>query len=87
LLIVATAVLFAWLLVSVTRFALGDLRLPGLHPSPAQRVTPPAPEAAAEAPAIVTAPAPLAAERPPDDEIDAERAVREHLYGRRGRRY
>jgi hypothetical protein len=39
----------------------------------------------AEAPAIVAAPEPVSAEQLPDNELDAERAVREHLYGRRER--
>jgi hypothetical protein len=85
LLIVATAIMFAWLLVSVTRFALGELRLPGLHPSPAQPVSPPPVEGVNEGPAIVAAPQPIAPESVPDPDVEAELAVREHLYGRRGR--
>jgi hypothetical protein len=83
LLIVATAVLFAWLLGSVTRFALSDLRLPGLRPGPAHHVSRLPGDGNGEAPAIVAAPEPVATEPWPDPELDAERAVREHLYGRR----
>jgi hypothetical protein len=86
LLIIATAVLFAWLLVSVTRFALSDLRLPGLRPSPAPPVSPPPMDANAETPAIVAAPEPVPPETHLDPELEAELAVREHLYGRRGLR-
>jgi hypothetical protein len=83
LLIVATAIMFAWLLGSVTRFALSDLRLPGLRPHPAQPVDPPPVDGSAEAPVIVAAPERAAPEPWPDPELDAELAVREHLYGRR----
>jgi hypothetical protein len=86
LLIVATAIMFAWLLGSVTRFALSDLRLPGLRPGPAHPVGPPSGDRNGEAPAIVAAAEPAAPEPWPDPELDAERAVREHLYGRRERR-
>jgi hypothetical protein len=85
LLIVATAIMFAWLLVSVTRFAIGDLHLPGLHWSPARPVSPPPREGGTEAPAIVDAPDVVAPDPHSDPEMEAERAVREHLYGRRGR--
>ena len=85
LLIVATGIAFAWLLGSVTRFALSDLRLPGFRPSPAQPVSPPPGDVNAEAPAIVAAPEQVAPEPWSDPELDAERAVREHLYGRRER--
>jgi hypothetical protein len=80
---VVTAGLLAWLLVAVTRTTLKDLRLPRLHPSPAQ-------PSAIDAPAERTA-SPPAAERAsaletaPSDDLDAEREVREHLYGRRSR--
>jgi hypothetical protein len=86
LLIIATAVLFAWLLVSVTRFALSDLRLPGLRPSTAQPINPPVPDAKAEAPPVAAAPQQATPEPFIDPEIEAELAVREHLYGRHPRR-
>jgi hypothetical protein len=86
LLIIATAIMLAWLVLSVTRFALGDLRLPGLHTSPAQPVIPPAREAGVEAPTIVAAPQATAADGESDAEVDTESAVREHLYGREFRR-
>jgi hypothetical protein len=85
LLIVATAVPFAWLLVVLGRLTLGDMRSPLLHPSPARHRPAPvdAPVRSNHAP---PARAP-AADPPPDpvlyDASDAERAVREHLYGRR----
>ncbi len=41
ILIVATAVLVAWLLVGVARFVLGDLRLPKLRESSVQGASPP----------------------------------------------
>jgi hypothetical protein len=85
LLIVATAIMFACLLGSVTRFALSDLRLPGLRPSAARPVSPPPADRHGDAPAIAAAREPLAPEPWPDPELDAERAVREHLYGRRER--
>jgi hypothetical protein len=86
LLIVATAILFGCLVVSVTRFALGDLRPPVLRPSPAQPVGPQAPDGGVPGPANGAAPGSLPLDRPADDELDAEQAVREHLYGRRSRR-
>jgi hypothetical protein len=85
LLIVATAIMFAWLLGSVSRFALSDLRLPGFRLGPTRPVRPRAGDVNAEAPAIVAAPEPVSAEQLPDNELDAERAVREHLNGRRER--
>jgi hypothetical protein len=81
LLIVATAILFAWLLVSVTRFALGDVRLPGLRPSPGRPA-----DTNAEAPAILAAPERVTPEPPVDPGLEAEIAIREHLYGRHPRR-
>ena len=75
LLIIATAILFAWLLVSVTRTTLGELHLPRLHPSPARPpVAEPRPEST-----------PLVPEPRVDPEVEAELAVREHLYGRPNR--
>ena len=76
--------MLGWLLVAVTRSMLGDFRLPGLHPSPVQS---PSTEASADSPPIVAAPEGPAPEGPapeavPTDDADAERAVREHLYGR-----
>jgi hypothetical protein len=71
--------MLGWLLVAVTRSMLGDFRLPGLHPSPVQS---PSGEASADAPPIVAPPERPAPEAVPSDDADAERAVREHLYGR-----
>jgi hypothetical protein len=82
LLIVATAILFGWLLVSLTRLALGDLRLPLLRPNSGQPVGPQATDGGAPPP-VVAAPGSLPPARAADDELDAEQAVREHLYGRR----
>jgi hypothetical protein len=83
ILIVATAVLLAWALVSVTRVTLGDLRLPRLEPSPPQR---PAVEGRPESSSITAAEPPAGGPTEIYDGSDAERAVREHLYGRSGRR-
>jgi hypothetical protein len=77
LLIIATGVLLAWLLVAVTRVTLGDLRVPRLHPSP----EPPAGETHVEA--SLTAEPVARRETVIYDDSDAERAVREHLYGPR----
>jgi hypothetical protein len=76
LLIVATAIMFAWLLGSVTRFALSDLRLRMLHPSLEH-------EGPGEPGPMVAMPEDVPPEPRVDPELDAERAVREHLYGRR----
>ena len=83
LLLIATAVLLAWLLVAVTRFTIGDLRVRWVHPSPAQ---PTPSDAIAEPPAIVAAPDAVPTEAAVEDDADAERVVREHLYGRGNRR-
>jgi hypothetical protein len=85
LLIVATAVLCVWLLVVLGRLTLGDTRLPLLHPSPVQPRTRSAD--APGAPSSVRESHTGSAGPPPDsvvhDDSDAEREVREHLYGRR----
>ena len=73
------------MLVSVTRFALSDLRLPGLRPGPAQPVSPPAADTTPEAPAVGAVPEPISPQLRVAPELEAELAVREHLYGRRGR--
>jgi hypothetical protein len=85
LLIVATAVLFAWLLVVLGRLTLGDTHLPLPHPSPVQpRATsadaPGAPSSLLESPTGSAGPPPGSVVH---DDPDAERVVREHLYGRR----
>jgi hypothetical protein len=85
LLIAASAVIFAWLFGSVSRFALSDLRLPGFRPSAPQPVSPLPLDGNAEGPPIVAAPEPVTAEPRLDPELEAELAVREHLYGRRSR--
>jgi hypothetical protein len=78
LLIIATGVLLAWLLVSITRFSLADLRVRVLHPSSAL-------EAHGEPGPVVATPEQVPPERRVDPELEAELAVREHLYGRRER--
>jgi hypothetical protein len=85
LLITATGLLFAWLLMALGRLAFGDLHLPRLHPSPAA-----APEVTTGvgtvAPEPPSSPSDPEADTVLDAELDAEQAVREHLYGRRERR-
>jgi hypothetical protein len=66
----------------LTRLALGDLRLPLLRPHSGSPVGPQATDGGAQPPALA-APGPLLPAPSADDEIDAEQAVREHLYGRR----
>ena len=56
LLMIATAILLAWLLVAVSRQTLGDLHISWLHTSPAQPDRPAAAEASSEAPTLVVAP-------------------------------
>ena len=90
-LIVATAMLLGWLLVALARLAMGDLRYPRLGPTPQAAPSTP-PERVAPAPVMAprssgAEPEPSTAEPDPDtalyDDSDAERLVREHLYGRR----
>ena len=79
LLIIATGVLTAWLLVALTRVSFSDLRMRVPHPT---RVH----EPHADPRPVVAMVEPVHREPLVDPELDAERAVREHLYGRsRGR--
>jgi hypothetical protein len=86
-LIVATAVLLAWLLFAIARLGLGDLHVPRVHIS-LMRGSASASEATA-GPGAVGRERRTAREREPErslyDQADAERAVRERLYGRRSR--
>jgi hypothetical protein len=97
-LVIATAVMLAWLLFALTRHTLAELRYPRLHLG-LSRTPSAGSETAALAPPIAPEPPPIAPERPPIpadleaerelvlyDESDAERAVRERLYGGHGRR-
>jgi hypothetical protein len=98
LLIIATAVLLGWLLFAIARFGLGDLRHPRLFPHHLLGVAPGAASSAHPAgagSAVAPEPEPVAAADEPTgdavervlyDELDAELAVREHLYGSRSRR-
>jgi hypothetical protein len=85
LLIIATAVLLAWLVMALGRLTFGDLHLPRLHPSPAAAPEMPA-GVGTIAPERAPGPSEPGADTVPYDESDAEQAVREHLYGQRGRR-
>ena len=102
----ATAVLIAWLLVTLARLALGDFRFPRLREGGLQS----APSASPALPAVDGNPVELGAvdsdrgrDRPEPtevpskreqsrddlvlyDETDVEKAVRDRLYGRHGRR-
>jgi hypothetical protein len=87
LLITATGVLLAWLLYAIARLALGDMRYQRVH------VTVSRGSAGASEAAVRSRPtgsgAPSSAPEPaPDtvlyDESEAEQAIRERLYGRRG---
>ncbi len=106
ILIVATAVLLAWLLVQLARLGLGELRVPRLRESSVQGAAPsgsPVPPVGGSARDRARG-APEAdrgrregdqarsrrpqrrQERVLYDESDVEQAVRDRLYGRRGRR-
>jgi hypothetical protein len=78
-LIIATGVLLAWLLVALTRSSLSDLRVRVLHPSPVH-------DAHVKPRPVIATPEQVSPEPSVDPEVEAEREVREHLYGRRGRR-
>ena len=70
--------------MALGRLAFGDLHLPRLHPSPVA-----APEVTAGVAPVVPDPPASASEPEANvlyDESDAEQAVRERLYGQRGRR-
>ena len=76
LLIIATGGLLAWLLAAITRFSLAGLRVRVLHPSLEREVH-------AEPGPVVPTSEKVPPEPRVDPELDAERTVREHLYGRR----
>ena len=98
ILIVATAVLMAWLLVELARHALGDFRLSRAHEGSLQGA-PSGSSSIGSAPehvgvTLADRPRPITAESedPAEEDVlygeaDVERAVRDRLYGsRRGRR-
>jgi hypothetical protein len=83
-LITATAVLLFWLLFALGRLALGGLLFPRLRPSPSHG---PVSTAASAGTVPRSESAPVRSDTDEDvvyDEADAERVVRERLYGRRG---
>jgi hypothetical protein len=89
ILIIATAVLIAWLLVEFARLVLADLRfgrvpegsLQVAAPDPPVNSPPASPQRAGQSP-----PDPGNSERVLYDEADVERAIRDRLYGGHRRR-